>query len=128
MNLNLDKVNTAMWLCLLIYKQPYKATWDNVVAVILAAHLLLMLVSGMALKLYEATPGQDEYQRAGFGFVMIFVSVLCTLLGLGSILAGTPCLRECLMKRLMGTPKAEKSMHAPEDFDLPNRPKEKMTI
>jgi hypothetical protein len=95
----------TMWLCLLIYKQPYKATWDNVVAAILAAHLLLMLVSGMALKLYEATPGQDEYQRAGFGFVMIFVSVLCTLLGLGSILAGTPCLRECLMKRLMGTPK-----------------------
>ena len=32
-------------------------------AVILAAHLLLTLVSGMALKLYDATPGQDDYIR-----------------------------------------------------------------
>ena len=38
---------------------------------ILAAHLLLTLVSGMALKLYDATPGQDEYQKAGFGAVLI---------------------------------------------------------
>ena len=55
-------------------------------AVILAAHLLLTLVSGMALKLYDATPGQDEYQKAGFGAVLITVSVLCVVLGLGSSL------------------------------------------
>eukprot|EP00942_MAST-04A_sp_MAST-4A-sp1_P002481 g2481.t1 len=39
----------------------------------------------MALKLYDATPGQDEYQKAGFGAVLITVSVLCVVLGLGSI-------------------------------------------
>ena len=67
---------------------------------ILAAHLLLTLVSGMALKLYDATPGQDEYQKAGFGAVLIAVSVLCVVLGLGSIVVSTPCLRERVMKCL----------------------------
>ena len=65
---------------------------------ILAAHLLLTLVSGMVLKLYDATPGQDEYQKAGFGAVLIPVSVLCVVLGLGSIVA--PCIRERAMKCL----------------------------
>ena len=82
------------WVSLLFYKRPYKAAWDNVVAIILSAHLLLTLVSGMALKLYDVTPGQDEYQIAGFDFMLIFVSVLCVVLGLLSIVASTPCLRD----------------------------------
>jgi hypothetical protein len=90
----------AFWMSLLIHKKPYKAGWDNIIAVILAAHLLLTLVSGMALKLYDATPGQDEYQKAGFGAVLITVSVLCVVLGLGSIVVSTPCLRETAMKCL----------------------------
>ena len=90
----------ALWAGLLIHKKPYKAGWDNIIAVILAAHLLLTLVSGMALKLYDATPGQDEYQKAGFGAVLITVSVLCVVLGLGSIVVSTPCLRESVMKCL----------------------------
>ena len=90
----------AFWMSLLIHKKPYKAGWDNIIAVILAAHLLLTLVSGMALKLYDATPGQDEYQKAGFGAVLITVSVLCVVLGLGSIVVSTPCLRESVMKCL----------------------------
>jgi hypothetical protein len=47
----------------------------------------------MALKLYKLTPDQDEYQRTGFGIVLLVVSFLCVLLGLGSIVVGTPCLR-----------------------------------
>ena len=74
---------------------------------ILAAHLLLTLVSGMALKLYDATPGQDEYQKAGFGAVLITVSVLCVVLGLGSIVVSTPCLRESVMKCLKRGKKKE---------------------
>jgi hypothetical protein len=34
----------AFWAGLLIHKKPYKAGWDNIIAVILAAHLLLTLV------------------------------------------------------------------------------------
>ena len=90
----------ACWMSLLIHKKPYKSGWDNIIAVILAAHLLLTLVSGMALKLYDATPDQDEYQKAGFGAVLITVSVLCVVLGLGSIVVSTPCLRERVVKCL----------------------------
>ena len=95
----------AMWLSLIIHKKPYKSGWDNVIAVILAAHLLFTLVSGMALKLYAATPDQDEYQRTGFGVVLVFVSVVCVLLGLCSIIASTPCLRDSVMRRLNGIAK-----------------------
>ena len=97
----------ACWMTLLVHKKPYKAGWDNVIAVILAAHLLLTLVSGMALKLYDATPDQDEYQKAGFGAVLITVSVLCVVLGLGSIVVSTPCLRERVMKCLKRGQKKE---------------------
>ena len=72
--------------------------------VILAADLLL---AGMALKLYDATPDQDEYQKAGFGAVLITVSVLCVVLGLGSIVVSTPCLRERVMKCLKRGQKKE---------------------
>jgi hypothetical protein len=93
----------AMWLSLLIHKKPYKVVWDNIIAIIMAAHLLLTMVAGMSLKLYAATPGQNEYQKAGFGVVLITVSVLCIVLGLGSIIISTPCLRKtfmtCLRKR-----------------------------
>ena len=89
----------ALWMSLLIHKKPYDAAWDNIIAIILSAHLLLTLVSGMALKLYALTPEQDEYQREGFGVVLMTVSVICIVLGLASIVAGTPCIRERLEQK-----------------------------
>ena len=96
----------AMWLTLVVHKKPYKSGWDNFIAIILAAHLLFTLVSGMALKLYASTPDQDAYQRAGFGIVLVFVSVVCVLLGVCSIIASTPCLRDTVMRRLNGVVKS----------------------
>eukprot|EP00944_MAST-04C_sp_MAST-4C-sp1_P003884 g3884.t1 len=97
----------AGWLSLLIHKKPYEAAMDNILAVILAAHLLLSLVAGMALKLYELTPEQDVYQREGFGIVLLTVTsmcvfffffCMCVILGLASIVAGTPCIRGMLSR------------------------------
>ena len=88
----------AGWLSLLIHKKPYEAAMDNILAVILAAHLLLSLVAGMALKLYELTPEQDVYQREGFGIVLLTVTTMCVILGLASIVAGTPCIRGMLSR------------------------------
>ena len=70
--------------------KPYKSEWDNVVAITLAANLLLTIVSGMAFRLYSTISDQDEYERNGFGAVLIVVSVLCILLSLGTTLASTP--------------------------------------
>jgi hypothetical protein len=89
----------TMWLCLLIQKKPYKAEWDNLLAIIFAIHLNFTLVSGMSLKLYRVTPGQDAYQQAGFGIVLILVSVACIVLGIVSILASIPCLRKYFIKK-----------------------------
>ena len=95
-----------IWLCLIIYKRPYKIDLDNTIAIVLAAHLLLTLISGMALKLYEATPGQDEYQREGFGIVLVFVSTLAVLLSLSSTLLSTPCVQKFIKS------KAKRSRHS----------------
>ena len=89
----------ALWLCLLIQKKPYKSYWDNWVAIILAGHLLLTLVSGMALKLYALTPDQNMYQRQGFGIVLVVVTAICMLLSIGSILLGTPLVNVFKKKR-----------------------------
>merc|ERR1712167_278025 len=59
----------------------------------------LTLISGMALKLYEATPGQDEYQREGFGIVLVFVSTLAVLLSLSSTLLSTPCVQKFIKSK-----------------------------
>ena len=54
----------------------------------------------MALKLYASTPEQDEYQREGFGVVLMTVSAICIVLSLASIVAGTPCIRERLDQKI----------------------------
>ena len=86
----LGVVVCVAWLCLLIYKRPYAAWWDNVIAIVLALHLVLTLVAGMALQVYEASPDQNEYQRVGFDIVLTVVTVLCVCLSLGSTIIGTP--------------------------------------
>ena len=93
----------AGWLSLLIHKKPYEAMIDNILAIILAAHLLLSLVAGMALKLYALTPEQDVYQREGFGIVLLTVTILCVVLGILSILAETLCIREKVLRILQVT-------------------------
>ena len=82
------------WLCLLVQKKPYVAYWDNWVAIILAGHLLLTMVSGMALKLYSLTPGQNVYQRQGFGIVLLGTTIVCTVLSMLSIVVGSPLMTQ----------------------------------
>jgi hypothetical protein len=79
----------ALWLCILIHLKPYKSEWDNFVAITLAANLLLTIISGMALKLYKATPDQTENQQLGFGFVLIGVSTICVCLSIGTAVVCT---------------------------------------
>ena len=90
----------AGWLSLLIHKKPYVSMWDNALAMTLAAHLMVTMVSGMALKLYALTPNQDEYQKNGFAAMLMIISVLSVIMGLFSIFAGMPCLRKFLEKQL----------------------------
>eukprot|EP00949_MAST-11_sp_MAST-11-sp1_P004300 g4300.t1 len=62
------------WLYLVVRNQPYRAKLDNWMATILNSHLLLTLVCGMALKLYDATPEKDVYEQIGFTILIITVT------------------------------------------------------
>ena len=64
------------------------------IAVVLALHLVLTLVAGMALQMYDATPQQNAYQRVGFDVVLTIVTVVCMCLSLGSIIIGTPWVQQ----------------------------------
>eukprot|EP00945_MAST-04E_sp_MAST-4E-sp1_P004948 g4948.t1 len=86
------------WLCILLLFRPYREKWDNIIAIILAAHLSFTLVSGMALKLYETTPGQDEYQTTGFEIVLLFVSSICVVFSVLAILFQVPCIQNGVSK------------------------------
>ena len=74
---------------------------DNSIAIILAAHLLLSLVTGMALKLYNLTPEQNIYQREGFGIVLLTVTIICVMLGILCTIAGTPCIPEKVVLHIL---------------------------
>jgi hypothetical protein len=90
----LGVVVCVAWVCLLIYKMPYAAMWDNVIAIMLALHLVLTLVAGMAIKLYAVNGDQNEYQRVGFDVVLTIVTALCVCLSIGSTIVGMPWVQQ----------------------------------
>ena len=79
------------WLYLVVRNQPYRARLDNLMATILNSHLLLTLICGMALKLYDATPQKDAYEQTGFAVLIVAVTIVCNILGVSSVLLGTTC-------------------------------------
>ena len=55
----------ACWLCLVIWRRPYGALWDNVLSAVLSFQLMIIILSGMALEIYRLTPSyaQDRTSR-----------------------------------------------------------------
>ena len=61
---------------------------------VLSFTLLLTLVSGVSMRLYELTSdSSDLYQRNAFDGLLIAVIGLCVLLSVASIVLSTKCLR-----------------------------------
>ena len=85
----------ALWLCLVLAKRPYAAFWDNLLSVVLSFILLVTLVSGMCLRLFDLTASDaDEYQKEAFGVVLVISIVICLVLSVVSIVLSTGCLRD----------------------------------
>ena len=60
---------------------------------VLSFTLLLTLVSGVSMRLYELTlDGSDLYQRNAFDSRLIAVIVMCVVLSVASIVLSTKCL------------------------------------
>ena len=55
---------SLMWLCLVLQKRPYKSQWDTALSAMLSFVLVLTLVTGICLRLFESTiESADTYQR-----------------------------------------------------------------
>ena len=82
------------WLCLVVWKRPYTAYWDNALSA-LSFQLLIIILSGMALEIYRLTPSyaQDPYQRSAFGLFMVVASVLVIASSFFIIFISVPCVR-----------------------------------
>jgi len=87
----------AIWLLALSYQKPYVNRSDNFLAILVSFQLMIILISGMALKLYSLTPNQDEYQQIGFSVMLIATTSIVTLISVIMTLANTPiCKIKCV--------------------------------
>ena len=90
---------SMMWLCLVLQKKPYKSPWDTALSAMLSFVLVLTLVTGVCLRLFELTlDAADTYQREAFTSLMIATIVIIPLVNVAAILAALPCLRPCIVK------------------------------
>ena len=94
----------ACWLCLVIWRRPYGAFWDNVLSAVLSFQLLIIILSGMALEIYRLTPTyeQDPYQRNAFGVFLVIASVLMILAAFFAMVVSVPCVRDSQALRRCG--------------------------
>ena len=86
----------AIWMLALAYKEPYKNGSDNSLAILVSFQLMLTLISGMALKLYSLTPGQNEYQTNGFNILLIGTTWSVTFISIFLTCADTPGCKKCM--------------------------------
>jgi hypothetical protein len=90
---------SMMWLCLVLQKRPYKSQWDTALSAMLSFVLVLTLVTGVCLQLFELTlDATDVYQREAFTAVMIATIIVILLVNVGAIIASLPCLRPLIVK------------------------------
>ena len=87
---------STCWLCIVIWRQPYDAYWDNVLSATLSFQLLIIILSGMAIEIYSLTPryAQDLYQRSAFDVFMVAASIFVTASSVVVIFASVPCVRD----------------------------------
>ena len=107
----------TFWLCLILLYRPYRAVYDNVVAAVLALQLLITLVTGVSLKLYQATPKNDKYERQGFGLLLVLSTSICVIFSILAIMFGTPCIQKRLDRFQEKRTGKRTSGSAPEDHE-----------
>ena len=86
---------STMWFGLILYTRPYASGWDTALSGALSFTLIITLVSGVCMRLYELTlDGADEYQRNAFGVVLIASIVVCLIASIAVVFMSTECLRD----------------------------------
>ena len=80
-----------LWVSLLLQLNPYKDPFDNMLNIILSIHLLLTLISGLALRVFKSEE-QDAYRSAGFGILLIVTTAICIVISFVALLLSLPCI------------------------------------
>ena len=90
---------SVFWVALLAYNRPYGAYWDNFITIMLAVHLTVTLISGMALKLFDSMNNVgDESEKVALGKILVIISYISFFLSTFAIVASTSCIRDRLDK------------------------------
>ena len=105
---------STLWLCLVLYKRPYVAFWDNALSAMLSFVVMSTLLCGMALRQYELTKaGKDDNEQSAFGMVLVLVNAVSLAVSLMVVLVSTSGVRQRLaslwMEKKMKKMKASKT-------------------
>lgn len=105
---------STLWLCLVLYKRPYVAFWDNALSAMLSFVVMSTLLCGMALRQYELTKaGKDDNEQSAFGMVLVLVNAVSLAVSLMVVLVSTGGVRQRLaslwMEKKMKKMKASKT-------------------
>ena len=88
---------STLWLCLVLYKRPYVAFWDNALSAMLSFVVMSTLLCGMALRQYELTKaGKDDNEQGAFGVVLVLVNAVSLAVSLMVVLVSTSGVRQRL--------------------------------
>ena len=99
-----------MWFGLILYTRPYASGWDTALSGALSFTLIITLVSGVCMRLYELTlDGADEYQRNAFGVVLIASIVVCLIASIAVVFMSTECLRDRTVALCHRSPETKES-------------------
>ena len=86
---------SATWLSLVLHQKPYKSEWDSILSASLSFSVLVMLVSGVCIKLFDLTSSEaDASQKEMFGVVLVLAILICMMISLASIIMSTEMLRD----------------------------------
>ena len=93
------------WVSLLLQLNPYQDPFDNMLNIILSIHLLLTLMSGLALRVFKSEE-QDAYRSVGFGVLLIVTTAMCIAISFVALILSLPC----IPKRALACKKDSKKM------------------
>ena len=104
---------STLWLCLVLYKRPYVAFWDNALSAMLSFVVMSTLLCGMALRQYELTKaGKDDNEQSAFGMVLVLVNAVSLAVSLMVVLVSTSGVRQRLASLWSQKEKKMKKMKA----------------
>jgi hypothetical protein len=89
----------TIWLLLVVGKFPYASYWDNVLEISLSFAILMSLISGFALELYQLKE-TNGYEQAVFDVLLVIMVLMCIFAGVLSLIITLPFCRSRIVDRL----------------------------